>query len=404
MKRILDQTHDKYTFIYACSRLLERTSYYGLRSLIVLYMIGESINMTTQEALQIYGWFTVSIVFSQILGALLGDLLVGNKKSIIIGGVLQALGAFCFCIPSIIGLYIGLALVVLGGGFYTPNIIAHFGKLYLNKTKLLDSGFTIFYLAVNVGAFIGVVTIGYLGEKLGWNIGFIIAGVVALLSVVLPLISADQANNQVVEKKLPEIQRALKVLIAFVIVGLFWGLYEISGIRFHDLQFKFGELAVFDTPKSIWSSLNTIFIIPVSFVIIILWTYFYSNQFIKLAIGFLFGAISYAVLLAIPETPTAQYSILYLVSILFLSISEVHIAPVINSVLTQHTNPKYLAIMISIAFVPIKLFLYIVGLFNEALYENSSLALKIGMIGMVVMTIGLVMYILIDKILTRERG
>ena len=175
MERIQNTKHTKETFYYSLSRMLERASYYGLRTLIVLYMVGETLKMENSEALNIYGWLTGSLVLSQIVGALLGDLLIGNRKSVVIGGIIQAIGAFSICIPSIIGLYIGLSLVVLGSGFFTPNITSNFGKLYLNKTKLLDSGFTIFYLTINLGSFLGVLLIGYLGEKFSYNIGFIIS-------------------------------------------------------------------------------------------------------------------------------------------------------------------------------------------------------------------------------------
>ena len=153
MEKIQGQQHTITTFYYALSRMLERASYYGFRSIIVLYMIGETLKMESNEALKVYGWFTLALVITHIIGAVFGDLLVGNKKGILIGGVTQAIGAFSLCIPSTIGLYLGICLVVLGSGFFTPNIISNFGKSYLNKTKLLDSGFTIFYLAINLGAF-----------------------------------------------------------------------------------------------------------------------------------------------------------------------------------------------------------------------------------------------------------
>lgn len=79
--------------------MLERASYYGFRALVVLYMVGETLKMERTEALTIYGWLIGSLVFSQIIGGLFGDLLIGNKKSIIIGGIIQAIGAFSLCIP-----------------------------------------------------------------------------------------------------------------------------------------------------------------------------------------------------------------------------------------------------------------------------------------------------------------
>ncbi|MDX1372410.1 MAG: MFS transporter, partial [Nitrososphaeraceae archaeon] len=189
-------------------------------------MGGETLKMENTEVLTIYGWFTASLVFSQIIGALLGDLVIGNKKSIIIGGIIQAFGAFTLCIPSIYGLYIGIFFIVLGSGFYTPNIIANYGKSYLNKTKLLDAGFTIFYLAINIGAFLGSFLIGYSGVEFGYNIGFIISGLLMLISLI-PIVKTKETKIPVVEKTSIG-KRVLTIAMAFIIVGLFWGVYEIS--------------------------------------------------------------------------------------------------------------------------------------------------------------------------------
>jgi POT family proton-dependent oligopeptide transporter len=121
MERLINQSHNKTAFVYAGSRLFERAGYYGLRAILVLYMISESIKMSEIEALKLYGTFTASVMLSQIVGALFGDLILGNRKAVIIGGALQAFGAFFFCIPSAMGMYIGLFLVALGDGLYTPN-------------------------------------------------------------------------------------------------------------------------------------------------------------------------------------------------------------------------------------------------------------------------------------------
>lgn len=397
MGRILHQTHTKYTFLYACSRLLERAAFYGLRTLIVLYMVSESLKVSDVEAMKVYAWFTGSIVLSQLIGALLGDLLLGNKRAIIIGGILQAIGALSFCIPSIAGLYLGLFLVVLGGGLYTPNIISHFGKLYLNKTKLLDAGFTILYLAVNIGGFIGPFFIGYLGHELGWAIGFSVAGILMLFSIIFPLISREAVHNQMPEKDTGIHQRIVKILIAFVLVGLFWAIYEISSIRIFDLQIAFSEFSSLNILKNPWASLNTVFIFPVSMIAIILWSYFYNSQFVKLTIGFLLGAISFGTLLFIPEVPANQHLALYLISLLLLCIAEIHIAPIIHSILTQYANPKYLAILISLAFVPIKILSLLIGLFYDELSQHPELALKLALTAMIVVCVGLASYVLLTK-------
>ncbi len=360
-------------------------------------MTGEILKMDRTEALSIYGWFTASFVFSNIIGAILGDLIIGNKKALIIGGILQALGAFSFCIPTINGLYLGLFLVVLGGGLYTPNIISNFGKLYLNKTKLLDAGFTIFYLAINLGAFFGIASIGYIGETFGYNIGFVIAGIIMLLSIIPILFSKDEKIEQTTENKTTINQRIINILIAFVIVGLFWTIYELASFRIFDLQLKLSEISTLNLPKSLWTTLNSFFVLPISIFAIILWTFFYNSQFFKLTIGFIFGTISFGILLLIPEIPSEQHTVFYILSLLFLSISEIHIAPIIHSILTQYSNPKYLAILISLAFIPTRLLSAILGFFNDKLYDNPVFGLKIGMIIMAIVSIGLIAYIYYRK-------
>lgn len=385
MEKIQNQKHTIETLYYSISRMLERASYYGFRALVVLYMVGETLNMERTEALTIYGWLVGSLVFSQIIGGLFGDLLIGNKKSIIIGGIIQVIGAFSLCIPSTTGLYLGLFLVVLGSGFFTPNIISNFGKTYLNKTKLLDSGFTIFYLAINLGSFLGILLIGYLGETYGYNIGFIISGILMLISIIPIILSKEKGLDEIEKNEFPIGKRILNILIAFIVVGLFWGFYELSSIRTFDLQLQLSEISTIGIPNHLWQSINSIFILPISIIAIILWTYFFSSQFFKLMLGFIFGVISFGILFLIPEVPTEQHTITYLISLLFLAVSEIHIAPIIHSILTKYSNPKYLAILISLAFLPTRLISLIFGLFNDKLYDNPMLGLKIGIAGMTVM-------------------
>ncbi|MCF7569641.1 MFS transporter [Sabulilitoribacter arenilitoris] len=397
MEKIQNQKHTKETLYYSISRMLERASYYGFRALVVLYMVGETLNMERTEALTIYGWLVGSLVFSQIIGGLFGDLLIGNKKTIIIGGIIQAIGAFSLCIPSTTGLYLGLFLVVLGSGFFTPNIISNFGKTYLNKTKLLDSGFTIFYLAINLGSFLGILLIGYLGETYGYNIGFVISGILMLISIIPIILSKEKGMDEIEKNEFPIGKRILNILIAFIVVGLFWGFYELSSIRTFDLQLQLSEISTLGIPNHLWQSINSIFILPISIIAIILWTYFYSSQFFKLMLGFVFGVISFGILILIPEVPTEQHTVTYLISLLFLAISEIHIAPIIHSILTKYSNPKYLAILISLAFLPTRLISLIFGLFNDKLYDNPMLGLKIGIAGMVVVGIGLIGYVWWNK-------
>lgn len=396
MDRILDQSHSKETFFYGLSRMLERASYYGLRAIAILYMITGSLKMDRAEALNIYALFTAAFLFSKIIGALLGDLLIGNRKLIIIGGIIQAIGAFSICIPSTTGLYLGLFLVVLGSGLYSPNMISTFGKSYLNKTKLLDAGFTLFYSAVNLGAFLGILFIGYVGEKYGWNIGFIIAGILMIGSTILVLISEETPAEETPHHAAPINRRVLNIAIVIILGALFWTINAVADIQFRDLQSKLGEISTLYLPELRWSSLSSELLLLIGVLASVFWTYFYSSQSFKLMIGFIFGAISFGILFLIPEIPSEQSIVLYLVSLVFLSLSEIHIGPIIYSVLTKYSNPKYLAIIVSLAFIPQGLITMFWGLFYGSLYENPPVAILVAMIAMTVLGVGLVVYHIMD--------
>ena len=377
---------------------MERTAYYGLRALLVLYMVDGFLKMPNTEAFKYYGWFISGILVFQIIGGVLGDLLIGNKKAIIVGAVLQALGAFALSIPSSTGLYVGLLLVAMGSGFYTPNLFSNFGKLYLNKTKLMDAGFTMLYFSVNLGAFLGTLTIGYIGEKYSWTYGFIIAGIFMLLSIV-PLIIAQEKDVDFETKNTRQPnQRVRNLTIAFVAIGLFWAIYTLGSFGMFDLQFKFMEISAWHIPRNFWSSLNLIPFLPVAIIAIFAWSHFYTHSFFKLAVGFLIGALSFATLLLIPEMPSEKHMLIYMLSMILLSISEVHIAPIIYSILTKNTSPKYLAILFSLSFIPTRLFTLPVNFNSQKLIDEPVFSLGLAFVAMLVVSIGLFVYIKWKKI------
>jgi len=397
MKKIINQTHSKETFQYALSRTLERASYYGLRSLLILFMIDSFLKVKRSDAFSIYAWFMFLLLFSKIIGAVIGDLIIGNRKAIIVGGILQALGVFSFCIHSIIGLYIGLFLVSLGNGLYTPNITSNFGKLYLTKTKLLDAGFTILYLAASLGAFLSVITIGKIGEKYDWDFNFIILGILMLLSIVPIIISKDNILEQITKSEANTNYKTINIIIAFIAVSMFWIFYRIGNYQIFDLQLKLREFLKLDILRNLWTNLDSIFILPIGIVAIIAWTHLYINQFYKLIIGLAFGALAFTIIFLIPETPTEKHMIIYFISLLFLGISEIHISPIYYSILTKNSNPKFLAILISLTYVPTGIFYGIIGIYSKKFYDDPMFSLKIAIIGTLLLIFGLIIFIIWKK-------
>lgn len=402
MKKIEMQTHGRESYLYALSSLLERASYYGIRSLIVLFMMGELINMESNEALEIYGWFTGIVIFAKIFGALIGDLWIGSRKAIIIGAILQSIGAFSFCSGSTTGLYIGLLLISLGSGLYSPNINAEFGRNYLPKPKLMDAGFNMNYLAINLGAFLGALIIGTSGETLGWYEGFIIAGIVQLIAIVPIYMIKGQEPIESKEEEKSNKQKIKPIALAIGMVGVFWLTYEFANAQIFQTQHQLSQLSILNIPNSLWYSANTFFFIPLSLLAFFFWTKYYSSQFFKLMIGFLIATLSFGVLILIPESPEAPFALLFLIAILLLNLSEIYITPVVQSTLTKFTNTKYLAIWMSLAFIPNRILIYPLSYVYGNAYEDPSKALVVAL--GITATAGIILFVLYKKKKLEFRG
>lgn len=186
-----------YTLFF--TEMWERFSYYGMRALLVLYLTNEAMSggfaLERANALEIYALFTGLVYLTPILGGLLADKILGQRKSIYIGGLLMALGQFSLAASVSYGdanvsemrefmLNIGLGLLIMGNGFFKPNISTIVGALYNSNDPRKDSAFTIFYMGINLGAFLSPLICGTLGEKVGWQYGFASAGAGMLLGLV----------------------------------------------------------------------------------------------------------------------------------------------------------------------------------------------------------------------------
>ncbi|QHI36064.1 Dipeptide permease D [Kordia antarctica] len=393
MQKITHQKHSVYSVIYLIATLFERAGYYGLRVLLVVYLTSELLlnggteSLSYPVVLSIYGIFISTLIGTQFLGGLLGDLVFKNKNAIILGGILQAIGAFILCIPSITAVYIGLGFITIGTGLYRPNIMAYFGKLYTNNTKLLDAAYTIHYGFINLGAFIGVLLLGYIGEIYGWMYGFGLAGVFFLISIVLPLLSKEKIVKNKDLKQFALNHRILKIVLVILVVGLFWALFEIGYLKRIESQISLSKVVSFENLDSIFQQLESFFMIPVVIVFAILWSWYYNHQFVKLAIGFIFAVASYGILFLIPEVVTIYHFWLFIFSLFLLTLAEIHIAPILYATLAKYGNPKYLATLIASSLVLTRLFFAMHQLFSDEIYEDSSFTLKIAFGGMFIFAV-----------------
>lgn len=253
------------------------------------------------------------------------------------------------------------------------------------------------YLAVNIGAFIGVLSISYLGEEYGMNVGFIVTGVLMLLSIVPVMSVGDERKAFQGNVEITLDHRILNIVISVLLVAVFWAAYEMSGAHITVLGLNLSEVSKLDFPKIMWTNYQSVVLFPVLVLLVFLWTYFYSSYHFKLLLGFLFGAISIAILLFIPDYPGEQHVLMYFTSLLFLVLAEAHIAPVINAVVAKYADPKYLAIVFSLIFIPSRVGAIIIGVYNEPIFDNQIMTLVLCMITMLLISVGITVYLLVKK-------
>ncbi len=170
------------------TEMWERFSYYGMRALLVLFMTAEiqrgGLGLNDKVATAIYGLYVAGVYLSALPGGWIADRLLGAQQALIAGGVLIALGHFSLALPSLKFFYLGLVLVVLGTGLLKPNISALVGQLYPEGGARRDAGFTIFYMGINLGAALGPLVCGSLGERVNWHYGFGAAGLGMVLGLI----------------------------------------------------------------------------------------------------------------------------------------------------------------------------------------------------------------------------
>ena len=189
VKKYLDKKgHPKALFYLFFAEMWERFSFYGMRALLVLYLIKDFMSdreNNEEIAYGIYASYGALVYLTPLIGGYLADKFIGYRKSIIFGGILMALGHFCMAFQNEIFFYGALGLLIIGNGFFKPNISTLVGSLYPEGDPKRDSGFTIFYMGINLGAMIAPLFCGYLGETYGWHYGFAAAGVGMLAGLIV---------------------------------------------------------------------------------------------------------------------------------------------------------------------------------------------------------------------------
>jgi len=188
-KQILGHPAGLYVLFF--TEMWERFSYYGMRAILVLYMTtsiakdNPGLGWAKDDALALYGWYTMLVYVMSIPGGILADKFIGQKKSVLVGGLILVAGHTILAVEMMWAFYTGLALIVIGVGGLKPNISTMVGGLYREGDIRRDKGFTIFYIGINLGAAAASIAVGYVGEEIGWHYGFGMAGIGMLLGQIV---------------------------------------------------------------------------------------------------------------------------------------------------------------------------------------------------------------------------
>ena len=411
MNNLVKQPHEKELFghpvglyVLFFTEMWERFSYYGMRAILVLYLVAQTqgensgLGWTNGEALSLYGWYTMLVYVASIPGGWIADKFLGQKKSVLYGGILLVAGHSVLAIEEMWAFYSGLGLIIAGVGLLKPNISTMVGGLYKQGDIRRDKGFTIFYIGINVGAFLSSLIVGTVGEVYGWHYGFGLAGIGMAAGLVQYLFgqkylksvgnflgaSENKDEKDAMNKPLSKIEkdRVVVLLISFLLVIIFWGAFEQAGglmnlyasdktdrILSFSLPFIGNEV-----PASWFQSLNAMFIIFLGTTVAGYWANRklkgkISTSLFKMILGLIIMGTGFFFMTA----AAAQYesngaSAMYwlVLAYLFHTIGELCISPVALSYITKLAPVKYASLMMGVYFAMTGFGNKLAGLLGEA--------------------------------------
>ena len=374
--------HPKGLFVLFFTEMWERFSYYGMRAILVLYLVTQTtgdnpgLGWTSGEALALYGWYTMLVYVASIPGGWIADRLIGQKKSVLIGGLTLCLGHSILAVEQMWAFYSGLGLIIAGVGLLKPNISTMVGGLYEQGDIRRDKGFTIFYIGINIGAFLSSLIVGYVGEVHGWHYGFGLAGIGMLLGQLVYMAGQKHlihVGNLLTKTENPEekekynqpltkieIDRVKVLLLSFLIVIVFWGAFEQAGglMNIYTLEKTNRVIAGMTIPASVFQSLNAAFIILLGTSVAGYWATRTSknkeaSSLFKMAVGtMIMGTGFFFMSAASAEFDTNGSSAMYwlVLAYLFHTIGELCASPVALSFITKLAPVKYASIMMGVYF------------------------------------------------------
>lgn len=441
------EKHPPGLYLLFLTEMWERFSYFGMRAILVLYLTKSLINgglgMDQRTALMLYGFFTGAVYFTPLIGGYLSDRYLGQRLAITMGGITMAIGNFVlFAHQSFTAVYIGLGLLIIGNGFFKPNISTVVGELYGPNDKRRDSAFTIFYMGINTGAFFAPLLIGAITDKwfavqasgvieYGYKYGFLASAIGMVIGQIVfnalgnrflgdigkkPVGKPQTSNTGSVEKqKLTKVEKnrttVIFILAAFVI--FFWAGFEQAGGALSIYTDKFVDRSIFgwEIPTSWFQSVNPLFIILLAPVVSMLWTKLANSKRgdlpvpTKMGLGMIMLGMGFIVLLfAIMQTGSDEHNITTKANIMFIvftylfhTIGELFLSPVGLSFVSKYAPVKFSSLLMAVWMASSFVANILAGQLG-ALTGNMGYFEVFSVIGIAVIVLGIVLLTLSKKL------
>ena len=398
--------HPKGLYLLFFTEMWERFSYYGMRAILILYLTKKlmegGLGMDEKYAMLLYGYFTGFVYFTPLIGGWLADRYLGKRLAVTIGGITMMLGQFTlFGLNSTTGLYIGLLLLIIGNGFFKPNISTLVGGLYKDGDSRRDAAFTIFYMGINLGAMIAPLIIGVVTDNMfattnedgsisyGYRYGFLVSGIGMLLGQVIfnllgtkylgdlgtkPVGAVSNTEVAKVQKSInpetgkeldekDEKQRISVIFILLIFAVFFWAGFEQAGSSLSLYTDKYIDRSIgsFEIPTSWFQSVNPLFIVTLAPLFTLFWASPIGRRLttpvkmgvgmIILGVGFLFmiGAVAERSANGDVDDVNNKAALMWLIMTYLLhTIGELCISPVGLSVVTKLSPPKLASVLMAV--------------------------------------------------------
>ena len=407
MLNVFRQGHPKGLYLLFCVEMWERFSYYGMRALIVLYMV-QNLMYSTQKAGNIYGFYTGLVYLTPLIGGYLADRYLGQRRCISTGAILMIWGLLLLAFGPKSLFLLSLCLMIIANGFFKSNISSLLGLLYENNEDKKDSAYTIFYMGINLGAFFSPLVCGTLAVKYGYEYGFASAGVGMLIGLIFyklfenrwlgeyglkPVgvnsVAEDNKNEQQNSAQQNSRLGALLVLMLFTVP--FWVCFEQAGSSLTLFAQYMTDRNFFnwEIPTGYFQSLNPLFIILLAPLMSVLWGSLRNkskepSSVEKFAIALFLIAVSFVVLaFAGYLSVKGLVSPLWLVVGYFImTVAELCLSPIGLSLVSKLAPKKFLSLIMGCWFLTSFLGNLIAGMVGGK-YDALAPAQLFGMLAIV---------------------